>query len=167
MLQLWYLEACGQCEEGNDMMLLDFLQKDLKMIVAAIIGTLGFCMFFNVKRDKLIYGCIGGALSVVTYFICMEMGMSLFAQNMVPAAVATLYAEIMARVIKAPATVFLIPGVIPLAPGGKLYDTMRAIVDGNKANANILGQETAVIALGLAVGVVLVSVVFSQIRNKK
>ena len=148
-------------------MVLDFLWKDMKMIVAAIVGTLGFCMFFNVKRDKLTYGCIGGALSIVTYFICMETGMSLFAQNMVPAAVATLYAEVMARVIKAPATVFLIPGVIPLAPGGKLYDTMRAIVDGDKTKANILGQETAVIALGLAVGVVFVSVVFSQIRNKK
>ena len=149
------------------MMLLNLLQKDLEMIIAAIIGTLGFCMFFNVKRDKLIYGCIGGAFSVVAYFACVELGMSLFAQNMIPAAIATLYAELMARAIKAPATVFLIPGVIPLAPGGKLYDTMRAIVDGDKSNAKILGQETVVIALGLAVGVVLVSVVFYQIRNKK
>ena len=36
-----------------------------------------------------------------------------------------------------------------------------------QAKAKILGQETVVIALGLAVGVVLVSVVFYQIRNKK
>ena len=32
-------------------MLLNLLQKDLEMIIAAIIGTLGFCMFFNVKRE--------------------------------------------------------------------------------------------------------------------
>ena len=53
---------------GIVIMLLNLLQKDLEMIIAAIIGTLGFCMFFNVKRDKLIYGCIGGAFSVVAYF---------------------------------------------------------------------------------------------------
>ena len=41
------------------MMLLNLLQKDLEMIIAAIIGTLGFCMFFNVKRDKLISSTSG------------------------------------------------------------------------------------------------------------
>ena len=100
------------------------------------------------------------------YFVCVEIGLSLLMQNMIPAAVATLYAEIIARVVKAPATVFLIPGVIPLTPGGKLYYTMRAIIDGNESEVDGLGNETVVIALGIAVGIVLVSLVFYQISHR-
>ena len=147
-------------------MVMIFLQKYLEMIVTSIIGTFGFCLLFHVKKNKLIYACAGGALSIIVYFVCVEIGLSLLMQNMIPAAVATLYAEIIARVVKAPATVFLIPGVIPLTPGGKLYYTMRAIIDGNESEVDGLGNETVVIALGIAVGIVLVSLVFYQISHR-
>ena len=55
---------------------------------------------------------------------------------------------------------------IPLTPGGKLYYTMRAIIDGNESEVDGLGNETVVIALGIAVGIVLVSLVFYQISHR-
>ena len=78
----------------------------------------------------------------------------------------TLYAEVLARVVKAPATVFLIPSIIPLVPGGRLYYTMRAIVDGDADNAKSYAMETIVIALGIAVGIVVISLVFYHISHK-
>ena len=68
--------------------------------------------------------------------------------------------------IKAPATVFLIPSIIPLVPGGRLYYTMRAIVDGDADSAKIYAMETIVIALGIAVGIVVISLVFYHISHK-
>lgn len=137
------------------------------MVITAIIGTLGFCLLFNVKKDKIIYGVIGGTISTVIYLICIEAGMDLFIQNFIPTVVATLYTEIVARVVKAPTTVFLFPAIIPLTPGGSLYYTMRAIVDGDMAEAKVVGKQTLVIALGIALGVLLVSLLFSQFAHRK
>ena len=137
------------------------------MLITAMIGTLGFCLLFKIKRDKIIYGVIGGTISTVIYLICIQGGMDLFIQNFIPTVVATIYTEIIARVVKAPTTVFLFPAIIPLTPGGSLYYTMRAIVDGNMAEAKTVGKQTMVIALGIALGVLLVSLVFSRFSYKK
>ena len=102
-------------------MIWEFLIRNCSLIVSGAIGTLGFCLFFRIRRDKLIYGCIGGLLTSLFYCICSDLGMSILMRNLVPAIVGTLYAEIIARIVKAPATVFLIPAVIPLTPGGTLY----------------------------------------------
>ena len=145
---------------------MEFLAKYHTMIITAVIGTFGYCLLFNIKKDKLVYGCIGGAMSITIYCLCAEADIPFLVQNMIPAAVATLYAELMARFVKAPATVFLLPAVIPLAPGGKLYYTMRAIVGKEEQQASILGHQTAEIALGIAIGIVLVSLVFFQLSHK-
>ena len=41
----------------------------------------------------------------------------------VASVVLTIYAEILARVVKCPATLFLVTAAVPLIPGGSLYNT--------------------------------------------
>lgn len=147
-------------------MIVPFMEKYFVMILAAAVGTAGYCLYFNVKRDKIIYGCLGGMFSTFIYCVCVECGLSLLLQNLIPAAASTLYAEALARLVKAPATVFLIPAVIPLVPGGRLYYTMSAIVDGEMVMARIYARETIVIALGIAVGIVVVSLAFYHVSHK-
>ncbi len=145
----------------------DFLGKYSVMIVTAALGTAGYCLNVNVKRNRIVYGCVGGVISTLLYCVFVEAQLSLLLQNLIPAAVVTFYAEVLARVVKAPATVFLIPSIIPLVPGGRLYYTMRAIVDGEGADAKVFAMETIVIALGIAVGIVVVSLVFYHISHKR
>lgn len=143
-----------------------FIQEYAGLIFSSLVGSIGFCLFFHIKKNKLIYGCIGGVLSITVYFICGELGMTALMQNMIAAIVATLYAEVVARIVKAPSTVFLIPSIIPLTPGSLLYYTMRAVVDGEVQLAKSRGEETLMVALGIAVGIVLISVIFYQISHK-
>ncbi|MDE7322138.1 MAG: threonine/serine exporter family protein [Lachnospiraceae bacterium] len=147
-------------------MIMQFAEKYFVMILTAAVGTLGYCLIINVKRNKIIYGCLGGMFSTFLYCVCVECGLSLLAQNLIPAAVATLYAEVLARIVKAPATVFLIPAIIPLVPGGRLYYTMSAIVDANADGAKLYARETLIIALGIAVGIVIVSLAFYHVSHK-
>lgn len=144
-----------------------FCEKYFVMILTAAIGTAGYCLNVNIKRNKILYGCVGGVLSTFLYCVFVEAGLSLLLQNLIPAAVVTFYAEVLARVVKAPATVFLIPSIIPLVPGGRLYATMRAIVDGEGGDARVYAMETIVIALGIAVGIVVVSLAFYHISHKR
>lgn len=146
-------------------MIWDFLDKNYSLIISGAIGTLGFCLFFKIRRDKLIYGCIGGLLTSLFFCICSDLGLSVLMRNLIPTIVGTLYAEVIARIVKAPTTVFLIPAVIPLTPGGTLYYTMSAIVEGDMVKAQQQGEITLLVALGIAVGIVFISVIFYQLTN--
>ena len=146
-------------------MIWDFLVKNYSLIISGAIGTLGFCLFFKIRRDKLIYGCIGGLLTSLFFCICSDLGLSVLMRNLIPTIVGTLYAEVIARIVKAPTIVFLIPAVIPLTPGGTLYYTMSAMVEGDMVKAQKQGEITLLVALGIAVGIVFISVIFYQLTN--
>ncbi len=71
--------------------------------------------------------------------------------------VVAVISEIFARIFKAPATVFLVVGIIPLVPGGGIYYTMEALINGEMATFMQKGMETAASAGAIAVGCSLVS----------
>ena len=147
-------------------MIIDFLARYWVELLASICGSTGFCLFFHVKRDKLIFGVIGGIISIVVLFICDDFEMPIIIQNMIAAMAATLYSEIIARIVKAPATVFIISSIIPLTPGGSLYYTMSAVVDADAKAFETMGAKTGLTALGIALGIVLISVIFYQINHR-
>lgn len=147
-------------------MILAFFRDHWIQLISTVVGTVGFCLYFNIKRDKLLYGLIGGIIAIVTLFICDDLGMPLLIQNMTASMFGTLYSEIIARVVKAPATVFIISSIIPLTPGGSLYYTMSAFVDGNTKEFQTTAAKTGIVALGIALGIVIVSVIFYQIYHR-
>ena len=65
-------------------MIWDFLAKNYSLIISGAIGTLGFCLFFKIRRDKLIYGCIGGLLTSLFFCICSDLGLSVLMRNLIP-----------------------------------------------------------------------------------
>ena len=75
--------------------------------------------------------------------------------------------EIFARMFKSPATVFLIIGIVPLVPGGGLYYTMDALIDGNMDLFVQKGLEAASIAGAIAAGSSLVSSVVRILPRRK
>ena len=78
-----------------------------------------------------------------------------------------LLSEIFARMLKAPATVFLIIGIVPLVPGGGLYYTMDALIDGDMALFAQKGIRAAGIAGAIAAGSSLVSSVARILPRRK
>ncbi|MEL7597844.1 MAG: threonine/serine exporter family protein, partial [Clostridiaceae bacterium] len=82
----------------------------------------------------------------------------------------SIYSEIMARIIKAPVTVFLICSIIPLVPGSGMYYNMLECVKGSINNALNQGFETLSNAMSIAVATILVASitkVITTIKNKK
>ena len=120
-------------------------------------GALGFSLIFNVRRELLPAAAFGGLLDWGVYMMAeWFFGNGVFLPSVVAAAFASIYAEAMARVEKAPATVFYIPALIPLIPGGSLYYTMSYAVLGQWDQVQSYGASTAYCALGIAVGMSLV-----------
>ena len=96
----------------------------------AFLACLGFCIMYNIHERKVRFAaCAGGALMWVIYLLIEPYG-ALYGVFFSSLAVA-LYSETMARVLKKPATVFLIVGILPLVPGGGIYHTMYYCIQGN------------------------------------
>ena len=126
-------------------------------LVTAGFGALGFSLIFNVRRELLPAAAFGGLLDWGIYMMAeWFFGNGVFLPSVVAAAFASIYAEAMARVEKSPATVFYIPALIPLIPGGSLYYTMSYAVLGQWDQVQSYGASTAYCALGIAVGMSLV-----------
>jgi len=75
------------------------------------------------------------------------------------------YAEIMARMNRAPATIFLTAAAVPLIPGGSLYYTMAGLVNGDQALFAESGASAVTIALAISLGFVVVAIITKYITG--
>lgn len=126
-------------------------------LLAAFLGSLGFGMLFNVQGKKLAYAALGGMLTWGVYWLPFHGGWSEALCYFVASIVATLYAEVLARILKSPATTFLIPAIITLVPGGWLYYTMNAMVQSDWPKAAECATQTLLLAMTIAGGIMVVT----------
>lgn len=145
---------------------MDYIEA-LKIILSGTIGTLGFSLLFKSNPKRTFFNALGGTITCIVYVVCCELFEHEFMQNIFPALAATAYAEIMARVLKAPATPILACSIIPLVPGGKLYYTTYYFVVGQMSLFEYTLTQTLRIAAGLAVGIIIVSVIVNEINSHK
>ena len=143
------------------------LKEALTIIITGIIGTCGFALLFKVNPKRIIFATIGGGLTCVVYVICCIFFGHEFFQNLFPALVATAYSEIIARASKSPATPFIACSIIPLVPGSKLYYTMYYFITSDMPAFRNTLIETLRIAAGLAVGIIVVSVIIREVNYSK
>lgn len=123
----------------------------------AFFACLGFSIIFEVHRFRFILAAsLTGTISWLVYLGSAGIGSEVGRYFLATLVVATL-SEILARVFKAPATIFLIVGIIPLVPGGGLYDTMDELLNGNTEQFLRTGMRTAAYAGAIAVGCSLIS----------
>lgn len=136
----------------------------------ALISTLGFAVLFNIKGKNLLFASIGGAIGWFVYLLTLTYYPSKTFAMFLASIALSIYSEIMARIIKAPVTIFLICSIIPLVPGSGMYYTMLECVKGSINNALNQGFETLSNAMSIAVATILVASitkVITNIKNKK
>lgn len=134
-------------------------------LVTALLGSLGFALLFQLRKGLLMAASIGGLVNWGVYLLVDRFVDGFFLPCFVAAAVAVIYCEVAARVLKAPVTLFLVPSVVPSVPGSALFYTMSGIVRQDWAAAKSFGLKTAEFALGIAAGICLAVVVFSIVNS--
>ncbi len=119
---------------------------------------MGFAMLFKIRGRQVFYSGAGAFITWVTYLMVYEQTENLFLSNLAGAIFVAAYANIMARVNKAPTTIFLSASVFPLIPGARLYYMMYNIVLENSREAVIHAKALVVICLAIAVGFIVVEI---------
>lgn len=133
--------------------------------IFAFLGTLGFAIIFNVPAKHMPAASIVGGLGWVVYQISMAAGSSIPFACFLGACTVGLFSDISARMLKQAATIFVIPGVLPLVPGAGTYYTMLAIVEGDLAEAGVQGVKTLMMAGAIALGLLVMGTIVQIFRS--
>jgi len=131
--------------------------SNIIQILAGIVGSIGFALIFNLKRDKLPYIIIGSGIGWSIYLLCFYYSQNVFLSNVAASAFCAASAEFLARWRKAPSTLFVLIHIIPLVPGGSLYYTMRSFVLRDKIAFSTHAMNTLYSSAGIAVGILIVT----------
>ena len=126
-------------------------------IVTAALGALGFGILLRMDRRHLPLAALGGALTQGAYLLMAGFGGDLFFSVLTAAFLANVWAVALAHLRRAPTTVFSITALVPLIPGGGLYETMSALVHADRAAALTYGTRTLLTAGALGAGTLLVA----------
>ena len=132
-------------------------------ILTGAVGTFGFALFTHIRMKLLPAATMGGFLAWAVYLAVYYFSPSLFLSDLVAAIVVYIWSEIMARIMKAPVTIFLVPGIIPLLPGSYLYYATLALLNKETEQFQNYSISTIAVTMGIACGIVLTSILANYV----
>ncbi|NLC44322.1 MAG: threonine/serine exporter [Clostridiales bacterium] len=129
----------------------------LKNILFSTIAAVSFGIMFNIRGVSLILAALNAGLGFFFYSITTVYGYESHIGMLVASISMSICAEILARKRKTPASVFLVPALIPVVPGGAIFQFALNLLEGNNELAFSYGIKTILEAGALAIGIILVS----------
>ncbi|MDE6076085.1 MAG: threonine/serine exporter family protein [Clostridia bacterium] len=136
------------------------------LMISGTLGAGAVCLFFNLNLKRIGWALLASVLSLGVYVGMLEAFIYnndyVFLIVLVPTLFAAILSEFMARKIKIPATIILVPAIIAVVPGSSLYYTMEAIVSPQMATMSAMqwGAICLLTLLSIAVGICTVTVLF-------
>ena len=123
----------------------------------AAMATCGFSIFFNASKKLLLPSSVVGGVGWIIYLV-----MSVHFDNpLVYAFTAAIFiavsSEIFARLLKQPAIVIIIPGILPLVPGISLYNTVLYTIQKKYELAASTGTRAIIVSIGISLGILVVA----------
>lgn len=125
--------------------------------VMGLIGSVSFAILFGVMDRKLLWIALGGGAGWVVYLLCTANGYSMFVGLFAASFFVAALSELLARVLKTPVILLLVPMLIPEIPGGDLYYTMQHLVQREYVEFGNFSNRVLIEAGAIALGIILAS----------
>ncbi len=136
-------------------------------MIAVIVVSVGFSLFFTIRYIRLPFTVMNVIISYTVLMLLNYFVKDSFIATTVATAAAAIIAEILARIYKRSTTVFFIPALLPLIPGGQLYNCMYHLVRFDGANAWAFGFEAMMLFIAIGVGLSAVTIFFQTVYPVK
>ncbi len=136
-------------------------------LVFGFISTVGFAILFHVPKRHIIASSFVGGVGWVIFIYCKNDYESALLGCFLAACMVGILADIFSKINKETATVYIIPGIIPLVPGAGMYYTTLYLINGEIEKAATTGTETLLMAGSISVGLLVVGAVFRMYYNLK
>lgn len=132
---------------------------EIIQILSGFIGSIGFAFLFNIRGWRLIVTALGGLLSWTLFCVLNNFISNEAVNYFLVAFLISIYAEIMARLLKTPTTTFITTSLIPLIPGSSLYYTMAYAFRSNSESFLEKGIYTLKLSSALALGIIIATTI--------
>lgn len=129
-------------------------------VFGSFIAIIGFAVLVETPRKYVLQAGIAGACGGGVYFFSTRCGLDVVMSSFLSALAISLLAHILARVFKAPVTVFLIAGILPTVPGAGMYRTVYYIIADDRTHAAYYLVQTLEIAGVIALAIFIVDALF-------
>lgn len=96
--------------------------------IASFFASFFFAVIFNTAKKELLYCGLTGAFGWMTYLIVVAVYPNIISAYFFGALIVGILSTLFSQLRKAPVTIFLVSGIIPLVPGKGMYDTMSALL---------------------------------------
>ena len=133
--------------------------------IGCFLAALGFGILFHIRGKNLVYAGISGAIGGIVYYFVLKMGYDEVLAVYFASLLFALYSEVMARICQTPVTTFIVPGLIPLVPGGGMYEMMAFAVEGHADLLLEKALQTLSIAGALVLGLLCASAIVQMIQS--
>ncbi|MGI6181729.1 MAG: threonine/serine exporter family protein [Agathobaculum sp.] len=135
----------------------------LMQIGMAGIGALGFGLLFHMQGRRLVTVLLGGIANWSFYLLALHAYTNRVLAFFLAALATAALAEVLARLLKTPVITLLVPMMVPLVPGGDLYYTTLALVQGDTEGFARFGSLVLREAGAISCGVILVACIVQTV----
>lgn len=146
----------------------DFLLSALRTGLYSACLVISCSLLFGLRGRPVVYNGGVGFVSMVVWALTDHLGS--FASTVIASTVLSLLGQFGARILRTPASAFLIPCIYPLVPGTAIYYMTSAFLVGDGSGVGKYAMEALLISTAIAVGYVIAETCFSLfqlVMNKK
>lgn len=140
--------------------------NNIIQIAAALVGTMGFGILFNTRGKRLLFSTLGGMLSWALYLLLYSFLPNEVLCYFIVSLSASIYSEVMARILKTPAITFCIISLIPLVPGSSLYYSIASVLGGSAEDFFGKTAYTLSLAAALSLGIIIVAAFSKSLSSR-
>ncbi|MDY3919695.1 MAG: threonine/serine exporter family protein [Candidatus Limivivens sp.] len=135
-------------------------------VLGAFLAILAFSVVIDAPKKYLPYCGMTGAVGWFVYLLTLP-GFGAVGANFLGALAISLLSHILARIFKAPVTVFLIPGILILVPGADLYRSVYNFLIGDQSLAGGYLTRTIQIAGMIALAIFITDSLFAVFQQNR
>lgn len=138
-------------------------------VLSAFVGVVAVAISFQVPKKYLLLAGATGAGGWLVELVMEELLQSSIVSSFLAALLVAVLAQIFARVSKAPVTLYLVTGILPLVPGVGMYRTVYYLLQSNQELTSYYLSYTLQIAGMIALAIFVVDSCFKRLyqRNKR
>lgn len=137
----------------------------LAQLATSFIASSGFGILFGAPKNSLIQCGLVGMSGWMLYIFLTPNYVDTVPATIFAAMLVSVLSYSCAKLFRLPIIVFNVSGIIPLVPGGLAYNAMRHFVENDYTTALELSAEVALLAGGIAIGLMFSEVVRQIIQK--
>lgn len=136
-------------------------------VICAFLGVVALAVLFRVPKKYLFFSGLVGGGGWCAYLLVTEGTGNPMVSAFWAAFFVALLSQIFARIFKAPVTVYLVSGILPLVPGVGMYRMVYYLLQGNNTQTSYYFSYTLQIAGMIALAIFVVDSFFRVLYRKK